>query len=71
MCSLKKLVLLENVSKGFLAEKVLLFRFSLKVVSATFLLFCFICLKERTYETRKNVSYFTLKALYVLEIIKF
>ena len=31
----------------------------------------FICLKERTYETRKNVSYFTLKGLYVLEIIKF
>ena len=44
---------------------------SLKVVSATFLLVCFVCLKERTYETRVNVFYFTLKALFVLEIIKF
>ena len=44
---------------------------SLKVVSATFLLFCFVCLKERTLETKKNVFYFTLKALLVLEIIKF
>ena len=35
------------------------------------LLVCFLCLKERTCETRKNVFYFTLKALFVLEIIKF
>ena len=44
---------------------------SLKVVSATFLLVCFVCLKENTCETRKNVFYFTLRAFYVLEIIKF
>ena len=43
----------------------------LKVVSATFLLVCFVCLKERTCETRKDVFYFTSKVLFVLEIIKF
>ena len=43
----------------------------LKAVSATFLLVCFVCLKERACETRKNVLYFILKALFVLEIIKF
>ena len=42
-----------------------------KVVSATFLLVCFACLKEGTCETRKNVFYFTSKSLFVLEIIKF
>ena len=48
------------------------FEFSdLKVVSATFLLVCFVCLKESTCETRKNDFYFTSKALFVLEIIKF
>ena len=31
----------------------------LKVVSATFLLVCFLSLKESSCETRKNVSYFT------------
>ena len=43
----------------------------LKVMSATFLLVCFLRLKESTFETRKNVFYFTSKALSVLEIIKF
>ena len=43
----------------------------LKVLSATFFLVCFVSLKESTYETRKSVSYFTSKALFVLEIIKF
>ena len=43
----------------------------LKVVSATFLLVCFVCLKESTHETRKNVFYFTSKVLLILEIIKF
>ena len=43
----------------------------LKVVSATFLLVCFVCLKERTWETRKNVFYLSSKALFVLEITKF
>ena len=44
---------------------------NLKVVSATFLLVCFVCLKESTCETRKNVFSFTSKALFVLEIINF
>ena len=44
---------------------------SLKVVSATFLLVCFVYLKERTCETRKNVFSFTWKALFVLKLIKF
>ena len=35
------------------------------------LLVCFVCLKESTCETRKNVFYFTSKAFFVLEIIKF
>ena len=43
---------------------------TLKVVSATFLLVYFVDLKESTLETRKNVFFFTLKALFVLEIIR-
>ena len=43
----------------------------LKVVSTAFLLVCFLHLKESTFETRKNVVYFTSKALFILEIIKF
>ena len=43
----------------------------LKVVSTTFLLVCVLCLKESIRESRKNVFYFTSKALFVLEIIKF
>ena len=42
---------------------------TLKVVSATFLLVCFICLKESTCET--SYFYFTSKAVLVLEIINF
>ena len=41
----------------------------LKVVSATFLLFYFVYLKESTCETRKNAFYLTSKALLVLQII--
>ena len=41
----------------------------LKVVSTTFLLLCFLSLKESTCETRKNVFYFTSKAPSVLEKI--
>ena len=44
---------------------------ALKVVSATFLLVYFVCLKESTFETRKNAFHFTSKALLILEIIKF
>ena len=42
-----------------------------KVVPATFLLVCFVCLKESTCETRKNAFYFTSEALLVLEILTF
>ena len=47
------------------------FTYMLKVAPATFLLVCFVCLRESTSETRKNASYFTLKAIHVLEIINF
>ena len=43
----------------------------LKVVSATFVLVYFLSLNESTCQTRKNVVYFTSKALFVLEKIKF
>ena len=36
----------------------------LKVVSATFLLVCFVSLKESTGEARKNVFYFISKDLF-------
>ena len=42
-----------------------------KVVSATFLLVCFVSIKNSICETRKDVFYFTSKAIFVLEIIKF
>ena len=41
-----------------------------RTVSATFLLICFVSPKESTCETRKNVSDFTSKALFILGIIK-
>ena len=44
---------------------------NLKVVSATFVLVCFLSLNESTFQTGKNVFYLTLKALFVLEKIKF
>ena len=44
---------------------------SLKVVSSTSFPVCFVCLKEMTCETMKNGFYFTLKALFLLKIIKF
>ena len=44
---------------------------NLKVVSATFLLVSIVCLKESTCETQKMDFYYTSKALFVLEIIKF
>ena len=43
----------------------------LKVVSATFLLVCFVWVKESAFETGKNVLHFPSKALFVLEIIRF
>ena len=44
---------------------------TLKVMSTTFLLVCFVCLKASTFETKKNAFYFTLKALLAFVIIKF
>ena len=44
---------------------------SLKVVFATFLLVYFLSLNESTCQTKKNVFYFTSKALFVLKKIKF
>ena len=43
----------------------------LKVVSTTFLLVCFLSLNKNTCQSRKNVFYFTSKALFVHEKIKF
>ena len=45
--------------------------FKLKLVSATFLLICFLSLKESTCQTRNNVFYFTSKAPFVVGKIKF
>ena len=45
--------------------------FLLKVVSATFLLVCFLDLNESPCQTRENVFYFTSKTFFVLEKIKF
>ena len=36
-----------------------------------FFLVCFLCLKESTCETSKNVFYFISKVLFILKIIKF
>ena len=43
----------------------------LKVVSATFFIVYFVCLKKSICETRKNVFYFNSVFPSVLEIIKF
>ena len=43
----------------------------LKVAPATFLLVCFLNVNESTCQNRKNVFYFTSKALFILEQIKF
>ena len=51
-------------------EKMHIFMY-LKVVYATFLQVCFVCLKKSTCETMKNGVFFTSKAIFVLEIIKF
>ena len=58
----------EKLAEKFwkLSSKTSMLESSLKVVSAIFLLVCFVCLKESTGETRKNVFYFTSKALYIL-----
>ena len=43
----------------------------LKIVSATFLLVSFLSLKKSTCEIKKTVFYFTSRALFVIEKIKF
>ena len=43
---------------------------ALKIVCVTFLLVYFLSLNKSTCQTRKNVLYFTSKALFVLEKIK-
>ena len=43
----------------------------LKVVSATFVLVCFLSLNESTSQTKKKKFYFTWKVLFILEKIKF
>ena len=43
----------------------------LKVVLATLLLVYFLCRKDSTSETSKNVFYFTSKVFFIPEIIRF
>ena len=45
--------------------------FALKIVSATFLVVCFLSHNKSTCQTRKNVFYFTSEALFVLKKIRF
>ena len=40
----------------------------LNVLSATFLLFCFVCLKERNCETRKNVNFDSFSITYLTSV---
>ena len=51
--------------------KLLWLKESLKVVSTTFLLVCFLSLQENTRETGEKNFYFTSKALFILVKIKF
>ena len=44
---------------------------NLKVVSATFVLVYFLSLNKSTCQIRKKAFYFTSKALFILEKIKF
>ena len=44
---------------------------TLKVVSATILLVCFLSLNKSTCQNRKNAFYFASNALFILEKIKF
>ena len=70
VCYGKKLTFIKQKEASELVSSVEM-KTPLKIVSATFLLICFLCLKESICETRENVFYFTSKALFVLEIIKF
>ena len=67
----KDLILFTAVYTSEYVSDLFAYQLILKVVSSTFLLVCFVYLNESTRETRKNIFYFFLKALFVLEIIKF
>ena len=45
--------------------------FQLKVMPDICFIILFFMFKESAFETRKNISYFNLKAFFVLEIFKF
>ena len=61
----------QNFSNSVKQNTLSTFEFiALNIVSATFLLVCFLSLNKSTYQTWKNVFYFTSKALFVLEKIK-
>ena len=65
--SIHKLYIDKNLKKSFVWSTCIAIQsYTLKVVSATFLQVCFVYLKERTCETRKNAFYFTSKAPFVL-----
>ena len=55
---------------GTILDQTLSFSSDLKVMSATALQVCFTCLKESTCETRKNIFYFTSKALLTFQVFK-
>ena len=60
--------------EGIVALQIILLHNTLtkrELVSTTFLLVCFLSLKESTRETGDNVFYFTSKALFILVKIKF
>ena len=60
-----------NIMLNFKSDFGLTGVYILKVVSATFLLVCFLSLSKSTCQTRKNDFYFNSKALFILEKIKF
>ena len=65
-----------DFQEGFYMLTLLSYRISyfsqcLKVVSATFLVVCFLSLNESSCQTRENAFYFASKALFIFEKIKF
>ena len=52
-------------------NKVSCILYILKVLCATFLIVCFVCLKESFFEMKKMFFIFTLETFFVLEIIRF
>ena len=62
---------LETYTKNPLSDESGNWFFGLYVKGCVRYIFASLFAKESTNETRKNAFYFTLKALFVLEIIKF